>query len=384
MSYSIENKYFIFNYWRGYSQSHNFFLERKGTDKVSPLLFYTQRSLTREAKLLINKVCEFRHKSSILIWIAPFHHEIFSYLVNQVSDLSPLVWICIHNFSILPTETDSSLMHPSLCFSENQLEKRMRTIDHRDTITIDFHVSLQNTDYITLLKEKLNKILKKMALRLKTIQHFNKIWEYNFRANKKNWLNTDSVHHISSKKPKFFILGGSSVDNFLRQTVLDSKICIWSADTALMPLLFRNKCPNLVFSIDAGLGSFEHYIYAQTKTYKMPPFVLDPLSFPKYYTTTIKKYTYASSHPLIQQTKNPHPILINRTGDVYGIMKALYQFLFPQQNMPQVIGHDQRAIRHITHLRGSSYYYRKYHQMNRLNNVEAYFYKLSKTYKDVF
>ena len=166
----------------------------------------------------------------------------------------------------------------------------------------------------------------------------------------------------------------------MNKNQLDSQACIWSADTALIPLLIRKQHPSLIFSIDAGMGSFEHYTYAKFNINQKLTFVLDPLSFPKYYTIDINKYTYASSHPLIQDIRHPHPILINQTGDVYGIMKALYEFLFPRKKMPDVIGHDPTSIHYTTHLRGSAYHQRRYHKMNRLDSPETYFYELSRTY----
>ncbi len=316
-----------------------------------------------------------RGKSSFLIWVAPFHKKIFSLLLEKNDDLSPLIWICIHNFSSFFLSS-----HPALCFNKNQLQEKMRTVSCDDIITIDFHMGLRGTQYLSQLKETLEKMIRETAVRLKTIKYFYKIWEYNFRANKKKWLNTDSISHINTEMPNLFILGGSSVDDFLSKNQLSTQTCIWSADTALVPLLLRQQYPSLIFSIDAGMGSFEHYTYAKSDMNQDLTFVLDPLSFPKYYTLGVKKYTYASSHPLIQQTRHSHQALVNQTGDVYGIMKALYEFLFPQKEMPKVIGHDQTSIRYATHLRGSAYHQRRYHKMNRFDSPEIYFYKLSKTY----
>ena len=256
-------------------------------------------------------------------------------------------------------------------------------INSDDRIVVDFHASLKGTHYTTKLKEQFNQMIHGVALRLKTIKHFKKIWNYNFRANQKSWLSTQPISELSVKQPDYFVLGGPSADDFLYHTNLKKQVRIWSADTALMPLIRKGIQPDVVFSIDAGFGSYEHFVYIRKSEKRAITFVLDPLSFPKYYNADIRRYTYASSHPLVQKAGSGHPVLVNKTGDVYGLMEALHRFLFPEQNLPKMIGHDQKSIHHTTHLKGSAYHLRMYHQMNRFYSTEKYFYDLSKSYGGV-
>ena len=187
-------------------------------------------------------------------------------------------------------------------------------------------------------------------------------------------------------KPKYFILGGSSVDLFLDEYVkkkTNNGNDLWVADTAFAACILRGIIPNVLFSLDAGFASFEHFSYILKRIQdKKIDIVLDPLSFPKLYKVTMfNMFLYTHSNPLLVDSKAmKFPVLYNSTGDVYGLIVALYNFIYPQESMPIVIGRDQKAIHKVTHLRGSGYYMRQYCENNRFYTVANYFYNLSQKY----
>ena len=377
----------MFNYWKAVSLEERFYLENKN-HLSERLTVYTKRSLKREAKLLNNYIQEFTKPPSVFIWVSPFHKEIFSLL--SIKFPARFIWICIQNFS--PNFSG----HPSVFFTSNQLEEKMRTISQNASLKVDFHSSLQTLsslqapDYLNKLKKCIQDMIYETVVRLKTIKHFEKIWEYNFKVNQKSWREAKPINKLNVLPPDTFILGGPSVDEAFKLKKLkkpkDQRI--WSADTALTPLVTRNILPEVIFSIDAGFASFEHYIYLQKKQKKQmkSKLVLDPFSFPKYYKIGLEIYTYANSNPLIQEQSDEHDHLdlVNDTGDVFGLMVSAYQILFPEKKLPVILGRDRAKNldknSYVTHLRGSAYHLRRYHSMNRLDLPEKYFYSLSKRF----
>ena len=266
----------------------------------------------------------------------------------------------------------------------------MRTIEPNDSLTIDFHPSFYGSDYLSESKECFQKMLRETALRLKTIRHFQKIWNYNLKANQNQWIKSKSLNQLNIQPPDLFVLGGPSVDEGLAKKQISKKKHIWSADTALAPLVNQHIYPEVVFSIDAGFGSFEHYVYVTDEKKRKIKFVLDAFSFPKYYRLGLYVYTYANTNPLIQRINHKHPVLVNETGDVFGLMAASHQMLFPNEKLPGIVGRDidnrshqkkPQKTYHITHLRGSAYHTRRQYLMSRLNLPEEYFYRLSKRFK---
>ena len=386
MNFSTKSKKLLFNYWQPLQETDRFFLYNYSKDNnPEKLLTYTAKSLDRESKSLSQKLDQVAKENSKFFWIAPFHENIF-YSLNSRQKCN-LFWICCANFSTKKFSELIKLQAENNCliFDFRALQFALQEIQKDNSIKIEFHPSLRNSSIFQELKGSIQDMIQEVALRLKTIQHFENIWCYNFKANFEKWKRCHPASEFEPQKPDYFILGGPSVTEFLKRFD-DKKKTIWSADTSWMPLVHRGILPDLVFSIDAGYGSFEHFIYHATRIEKEKVrILLDPLSFPKFYNAGIKAYSYISSNPLIQQAvqednqelEAKFPFLSNETGDVYGIMQSFYFYLFPETDLPQVIGHDKGPRKFETHLRGSGYHEREYTRSNRLETTENHFFKRS-------
>ena len=389
MNFSIRSKKLFFDHWQPVRDGDQFFiLNDPQTDPVEKILVYTKKSLRRESKNLNEKLDKNFRAGSKLFWVAPFHEQIFLSLNSEQK--RGFFWLSCSDFSVKKTQQEYRFRSENSCiiFNIETLRYVLQSIQKDDLVRIEFHPALRNSNIFQELQESLEALMRQVALRLKTIRNFKNIWAYNFRVNYERWERCHSISEIKLQKPDYFILGGPSVTRFLEE-LDDRKKIIWAADTSWMPLIHKGISPELIFSIDAGYGSYEHFIYHATKIRKnQTKLLLDPLSFPKFYITGMKIYSYANSNPLVQQAiqkKNPFlekkfPVLSNDTGDVYGIMQSFFSYLFPGSKFPRVIGHDQSARRSETHLRGSGYHERRYNRSNRLETTENYFFEFSHRY----
>ena len=390
MSFSTKSKKLLFHYWQPFQEADRFFLRSHSQSKdADELLVYTEKSINRELKNLFQKLDQNNNeKNSKFFWVAPFYEKIFFNLDHKRKH--NFFWICCANFSKKKPLEFKRLQTESKCliFDFETLRSILQNIEKEDTIKIELHPSLRNSNIFQELKKLTQNLIQQAALRLKTIQHFEKTWSYNFKVNFEKWKMCSSIFKIGSAKPDYFILGGPSVADFLSR-FNDKKKIIWSADTSWMPLVHHGIIPKLVFSIDAGYGSFEHFIYYSSVIKKTKiKLVLDPLSFPKFYDIGAETYSYISSHPLVQQAihddngelKAKFPVLSNETGDVYGIMQSFHFHLFGNTDPPQIIGYDQGPKGLETHVRGSGYHERKYNRSNRFATLENYFLEFSLRY----
>jgi len=358
----------MIDFFQAYKPSitEEFFELHSANNKV--VRCYSQRSLNREAKSLTQKLLAAAHDKKKLIWVAPFHTTLLKFVNPEY--LKFLIWIS-------PAEFSDPLMH--IINSEEKWNYFLRDISMKDSFSIEIHHSLKSPEVNQFIREH----LEQSAIRIKTIEHFEKPWEYNFYRNKKTWLNTPDITTMSaneqSNKPDLFVLGGSSVNNSFSE--ISKHKHIWCADTAFSPLVQNNIIPEVVFSLDAGMGSLEHFLPAKfTPHLKKVSLVIDPLSFPPVYSLPFQNiYTYAGSHPLIQKARHKHTYLENMTGDVSGLMDALFLWMY-KEPIPEVVGKDGTHISYVTHVRGSGYYYRQYGKMNKLFTPETYFLALSRRY----
>ncbi|MES0491777.1 MAG: 6-hydroxymethylpterin diphosphokinase MptE-like protein [Leptospirales bacterium] len=324
---------------------------------------YTTRSLEREAKILKKKIqaCPVDKK---LIWAAPFHKKIATHL--SINEQKRIFWISVADF----TEPNIHIIN-----SHSKWIYFLRNIQRTDSYRIEIHPVLKDFG----LQEFFQHEFENSAVRIKTIEHFEKVWEYNFHRNRDWWLQVEDIATLKTEKPDAIVLGGPSVDEQYDQ--LQTKKVIWCADTSLWPLQHRGLTPKVVFSIDAGRGSWEHFAQsAKNNKIKNMQLVADGLGFPGVlHLGFAKTYAYAGTHPLVQKTTHNHTILENKTGDVYGIIETVYKFLF-DENLPEVFGRDGTHFKYKTHLRGSGHYYRMYPQVDRFTTLEQYFYQLSRRY----
>jgi len=353
-----------------------------GEDSLSPASFsievdqqpvkvYTARSLTRESShlaTLINKAADDKKK---LIWIAPYHRDIEQNLPIGLS--KNLIWVAPALFT--PTSGDSVIG------SEDSLLYFIREITRKDRFAISTHRSIPQEVQVYISKQ-----IEEGAIRLKTIEHFAKRWEYNFRRNLTKWQQAKDISEYNGGPPDLIILGGPQVDRLLEKPELIARKILWCADTALGTLLHHQIVPQLVFSIDAGHGSMEHFIGLIQLNNKLPKrlaLVVDPLSFPGVFKPDWQEvYSYSSSHPLVTRLPAQKTFIENKTGDLGGCIDAVLKKLFPD-SAPPVYGGDRKHHHKVTHLRGSAYHRFRYRKINRLSTPELYFFHLSKRFDGV-
>ncbi len=373
----------LFAQWKSVVQNGQYLLQKAN----HLVLFYSNRSLGREAKALQSKLEQAKSQKAILIWVAPFHRSILEGI--STNSLTHLLWIAIATF---PIEADNSLKphtfleahYPYLVWNETGLQHRLREIQANNQFFVQFHPSFsEDSSYTSKTHEYITYLLTETARRLKTIQYLSRYWEYNFRANQQEWQITQSIQQIQSlPKPEVFVLGSPKADLFLDEIEKQpNHPVLWCADTALAGCFLRNINPELVFSIDPGFGSYEHISYIlHTLNPHRIRIILDPFSQPMYYRMPFQKYTYANSNPLLKDVEHSFPYIVNDTQDVYGIMVATFHYLYPNSSLPLVVGRDMKAFQHVTHLRNSGYHFRMWTTANRVNSELNYFYQLGKRF----
>lgn len=234
------------------------------------------------------------------------------------------------------------------------------------------------SDYVASVVRQL---LERAAVRLKTIQHFEKLWQINFRVNTAAAARYGDIAELRRAKPEYLVMAGPSLNN--NMTEIQKSGNIWCADTALPKLIAAGVHPAVVFSVDAGFASREHFVGcvdALHQTY----LVCDMLGFPAVQRLPFAaRLTYASSHPLVQEFAALYrPDLTpveNTAGDVGSLMRAVHAKLFPGSPV-KIVGHDGKHHRRVTHARGTAYFTRSYAAQNRLKNTETYMLKLSRRY----
>jgi hypothetical protein len=338
---------------------------------------YSDKSFIRETKALSARLSNCLETNKTLVWVAPFHEKIFSNLEKHL--VKNLVWISPVNFTPAPKFIIDNL---------DKLQFFLREINRSDSFLIEVHVCFKLFGLQDSFQNSLLRFIKNSAVRLKTIAHFSSLWKNNFRRNHKKWLLLPDISKIDLALPDLFVLGGPSVDLYISQ--LKNHKNIWCADTALPTLLHYNILPQCVFSLDAGHGSYEHFITSiDNDNISKMTLVVDPLSFSPLFDLKFKNtFTCANSNPLVQQSKNAFTIIENSTDDVSGFMQGVYKSVYENEstenlnlkNPPKIIGHDRGHVKKVTHLRGSAYHLRQYSRNNRLSTPELYFYRLSSRY----
>ncbi|MDH5720610.1 MAG: DUF115 domain-containing protein [Spirochaetia bacterium] len=340
-------------------------------------LIYTEKSLIRETRALEKRILEARSEDKILFYAAPYHEEI----QKKISALeSKIIWFSFADF----TENQIGNNHLFLINSAEKWEYFINEVNSNEKYKIIFHPLIIKLKEYGLIKKYIEDGFQKSAVRIKTVYHFQKIWSYNYRKNKEKFKKIKPVSN-EIKKADVFILGGPSVDQFIehiKRVPEDGSKIIWCADTALASLINANIHPHVVFSIDAGYGSFEHFSFLSKKNAgNILSMVVDALSFPEIFSINRAEFFgYLSSNPLLQNDLKGYPEIYNETGDVYGCMKAVFEKLYSKEKFPQVIGKDNRAISYTTHLRGSAYHRRFNYIQNRMKTTESLFFSFSRLY----
>jgi len=322
----------------------------------SPL--YSERGTTREMQLLTALRKENPGK---LIYVGPYRAE----------------WREAESFfeAWIPTGGEQWNPGPGIIVSADQWIEFLHSIRPEDSLTVVVHPSFPPSMYRETIDNCLRNSLAYAAGRLKTLRHFTKIWEYNARRNAELWKAFTFPEKI--EKPDYFILGGPQVDNAVRNIPLGA--VLWVADTALFTVLHHGFSVSLTFSVDAGFASREHFFGIPRKALSKLDIFVDFLSHPAVLALPFRKtYSYSSSHPL---TPKSLPALVNGSGDVKGIMTALFTKLFPGKDLPEMIGGTGLHSGLVSHLRGSAYHRRMATRANRFITAENYFRILSQRYR---
>ncbi len=245
----------------------------------------------------------------------------------------------------------------------------------------EIHVVPQWQALSEAMLQAAQQLFERAAVRLRTIRHFGRLWQINFRLNAAH--QPTDIARLKDFRPDLLVMAGPSLDAAIN-TVAGAKI-IWCADTALPALAAHGVFPQVVFSVDAGYASSEHFcgLVAEIRNRNMV-LVSDLLGNAAVQRLPFtEKLTYQSSHPLVQQfcSMAAHTLtpVENPRGDVGSLMRNLHALLFGAAEV-RVIGHDGRSLRKITHARGTAYFKRTYTQQNRLFTPELYLARLSRRY----
>lgn len=330
-------------------------------------LVFSNRSVRRVSQYLSEQIRNAQEKGSVFLWVAPYFEEIGRHLPEPSGSF---LWLD-------PLSEDERLPPNEEVVSLKQFERFLLKTDARARFTIEVYSALRRASGLPDYEALLSNAFRKVASRLKTLAHFQKKWEVNFKHNREKFSSLRPWTELEIPPPGAFVLAGPSVDK--HWTDISQKKHIWICDTALVSGLRQGIQPGLIFTIDAGKGTMEHFIGSSPDALRDSLALVDPLVFPKILDLPVRGfYSYQSGNPLISQLDLPP--LDNETNDVYGIMESLYGQLYPGAPLPPIYGHEMKHKHYVTHLRESAYHARARLEMNRYKTPELYFYNLSRRY----
>lgn len=402
-------------------QNSSWFLQIKDQKNIR---FYSERSLQREAEQIKLRL-ENLQKGETLLWIAPFVFP-FAEKLAEIETMeekkgkpafalkNSLIWVSL----FFPVKSNSLKTEKTSQKDKEKIKEKnnfpfvllqdifawnhfVREFSGKEKFIVYVHPLLQkillekleetNFSFADWSRNWLQTQMQQAALRLKTIQHFEKIWEKNFKHNVELWLQTEDVRLL--QKPDVILLAGPSAEKFFAVSKNCTQENIWAADTIAGVCLQRGIIPQVVFSIDAGIASYEHFNFEKfSKFYENIILVMDVLSLPNIVRKKFKKkFSYAGTYPQAQialqeykkKNQKKFTAVENPQGNVGGFMLSLYEKLFGSSNTNdsvEIFGNDGGHIRFATHARGSAYHKKQYREISRNKTCEQYFYVLSKKY----
>lgn len=356
-------------------KQESFFLINK--DKSLHLLF-SNRSLQREKKVFEKIILNSLKNTHHTILLIPWHHDFISVLESfhkNQTNLKKIIFLIAANFS--PNKQRPH--NETFIENENQWNFWLNELKGNEKFDIVVHPGITKLeDFSSLIQND----LRKAAARIKTIDYLRHTWEYNEKRNRPLWKKAYPLAQYKPKAPPLLLTAGPSLNIGLNSKLAAQKISeIWCADTALKPVLNAGFFPRLVFSIDPGFASTEHFMGIDAATLKKLDLVVDPLSNGNIWEMNInQKYSYSTSNPFARGVPADWPFLTNLEGDVTGAMIATSLF-FGFENAA-IIGHDKKAVHLISHARGTAYSRRFLFHANRLNTQENYFKALSTRYRN--
>lgn len=347
-----------FKLYPAFKEDGNYYIRYHEENKI----VYSARSITRETSALKTQIINCPAEKTLII-CAVFIPEFSTLLKNKKT-----VWV----------DPSIGFYNDGVIDEPSNWNFFLQSITPRESFSLYVHPRLPDREKVY---HSLHNDLKKAAKRLKTIHHFKRIWEVNFKTNFKKWQEVADIDDLKKlQKPTYLVGAGPQLDA-LRIDDSTSIKPIWSVDTALPTLLQRGIKPDLVVSIDGGVGSWEHFQTALAMGYDLANtrIVLDPCSYPLLYRYPfLKTYSYQSSYPPCQQSST-HSSLSNQPGNVFSAMESLFSFCFPG-SLVEKLGADQKALKKVSHCRGSAYTSRALNLQNRITTLENYSFFLSKPY----
>lgn len=329
---------------------------------------YSERSGARDLAQISKAIADTPDDHTTLV-IAPYAEALAGVFTAE----KKFVFVAPVNFATKP-END-----PRLIADDTALDEFINTIGAHDKFSVYLIPQWREaSDYVASV---IHQLLERAAVRLKTIHHFEKLWQINFRVNANAAANYGDIAGLRRLKPEYLVMAGPSLDNSIAE--IQKAGTLWCADTALPALVAAGVHPAVIFSVDAGFASREHFVGCADALHRTC-LVCDILGFPAVQRLPFAaRLTYASSHPLAQEfavLRRPDLTPVeNAAGDVGSLMRAVHAKLFPG-SIVKVIGHDGKHARRVTHARGTAYFTRSYASQNRLKNTETYMLKLSRRY----
>ncbi len=334
----------------------------------SAITVFTARSAERDLAQLKNLLLT-ASPGNIPVVVAPYRGE-FAELFKRSERF---VFIAPVSFAgELPADSRLIADTPALEYFVNSIGKDDK---------YDIRIAAQWQALTEPMRVAVQQLFERAAVRLRTIRHFGRLWQINFRLNAAR--KHADIARLKDLRPDLLVMAGPSLDSAL-SFVTQAKL-IWCADTALPALAARGVYPRVVFSVDAGYASSEHFcgLTAEVRRRNML-LVSDLLGNAAVQRLPFsEKLTYQSSHPLVQQFCSAAPTTLtaveNPRGDVGSLMRNVYALLFGD-GAAKVIGHDGRSVKKITHARGTAYFQRAYMRQTRLFTPELYLARLSRRY----
>jgi hypothetical protein len=329
---------------------------------------YSERSGARDLAQITQAIADTPDDHITLI-IAPYAEA----LAGVFAAKKKFAFVAPVNFAAKPADD------PRLIADDAALDEFINTIGANDKFSVYLIPQWREaSDYVA---SAVRQLLERAAVRLKTIHHFEKLWRINFRVNAKAAVNYGDIAGLRRLKPEYLVMAGPSLDNGIAE--IQKAGTLWCADTALPALVAAGVHPAVVFSVDAGFASREHFVGC-ADALRRAYLVCDILGFPAVQRLPFAaRLTYASSHPLVQEfaavRRSDLTPVENAAGDVGSLMRAVHAKFFPG-SIVKIVGHDGKHARYVTHARGTAYFTRSCAAQNRLKNTETYMLKLSRRY----
>jgi len=338
-------------------------------------LIFSKRSIKRQASIIENRIIELQKENKKLIWVAPFYLELYNLLSH-----SNFIWLSpTLNIDCDKLNGDGENQNVSILTKNKHITTLINSIRETDKFEILLHNTIAQLPMSKNILNGVNKIFRRSAIRIKTIKHFGKIWEYNFKRNleqypKHSFLERELNKH--TKKPDIFLVAGPSL-NKVDPNYFKNKT-IWIADTCISYCKKNNITPQKIFCLDAGKGSYEHFI-KNLDFIENCQLIVDQLVFPKILELPFQKISfYYSSNILCQQWHKKKIKIINETGNVLGLMKASFSYLFLDNQIPAIYGDDSMKHSHfVSHVNPSAYFNTAFNKQIRFFSCENYFFILS-------